>query len=133
MKQTYFAIEVIMGSGKTMVMGLLGNLLETDGYKFNLVPKAINDFRRWKTYDPLVECYQNCNQTAAMAHMHNMSTLLRYYSQNILMARRTDSDLIVSDRSILSPPSQFLLMRISDMALSVLSLKIVSASRGKNG
>ena len=39
-----------------------------------------------------------------MANMHIMNTSLRYYSQNILMARHMDSDLIVSDRSILSPP-----------------------------
>ena len=104
MKQTYFAIEGIPVSGKTMAMGWLGDLLETDGYKFNLVPKPVNEFKWWKTYDPLVECYQNCNQSAAMAHMHIMNTSLRYYSQNILMARCMDSDLIVSDRSILSPP-----------------------------
>ena len=36
--------------------------------------------------------------------MHIMNTSLRYYSQNILMVRCMDSDLIVSDRSILSPP-----------------------------
>ena len=104
MKQTYFAIEGIMGSGKTTVMGWLGDLLETDGYKFNLVPEPVNDFKWWKTYDPLVECYQNCNQSVAMAHMHIINTSLRYYSQNILMARRTDSNLIVSDGSVLSPP-----------------------------
>ena len=130
MKQTYFAIEGITGSGKTTLMGWLGDLLETDGYKFNLVPEPVNEFKQLKTYDPLVECYQNCNQSAAMAHMHIMKTSLRYYSQNILMARCTDSDLIISDRSILSP--QFLPMHISDMALSVLSLKIVSTSCGKN-
>ena len=88
-----------------MAMGWLGDLLETDGYKFNLVPEPVNEFKRWKTYDPLVECYQNCNQSAAMAHMHIMNTSLRYYSQNILIMRRMDSDLIVSDRIILSPPS----------------------------
>ena len=130
MKQTYFSIEGITGSGKTMVMSWLGDLLETDGYKFKLVPKPVNDFKQWKTYDPLVECYQNCNQSAAMAHMHIMNTSLRHYSQNIIMARCTGSDLIISDRSILSP--EFLPMHISDMALSVLSLKIVPASHGKN-
>ena len=104
MKKTYFAIEGITGSGKTTAMGWLGDLLETDGYKFNLVPKPVNEFKWWKTYDPLAECYQNCNQSAAMAHMHIINTSLRYYSQNILMVRRMDSDLIVSDRSILSPP-----------------------------
>ena len=130
MKQTYFAIEGITGSGKTTVMGWLGDLLETGGYKFNLVPKPVNEFKWWKTYDPLVECYQNCNQSAAMAHMHIMNTSLRYYSQNILMVRSMDSNLIVSDRSILPP--QFLPMCISDTVLSVLSLKIVSAACGKN-
>ena len=83
MKQTYFAIEGITGSGKTTAMGWLGDLLETDGYKFNLVPEPVNEFKQWKTYDPLVECYQNCNQSAAMAHMHIMNTSLRYYSQHI--------------------------------------------------
>ena len=107
MKQTYFAIEGITGSGKTTLMGWLGDLLETDGYKFNLVPEPVNEIKQWKTYDRLVECYQNCNQSAAMAHMHIMNTSLRYYSQNILMARRTDSDLIISDRSILCPPPVF--------------------------
>ena len=85
-------------------MDWLGDLLETDGYKFNLVLEPVNEFKQWKRYDQLVECYQNCNQSAAMAHMHIMNTSLRYYSQNILMARHMDSNLIVSDRSILSPP-----------------------------
>ena len=107
MKQTYFAIEGITRSGKTMAMDWLGDLLETDGYKVNLVPEPVNEFKQWKTYDPLMECYQNCNQSAAMAHMHIMNTSLRYYLQNILMARCMDSNLIVSDRSILSPPPSF--------------------------
>ena len=59
MKQTYFAIEGITGSGKTTAMGWLGNLLETDGYKFNLVPELVNEFKWWKSYDLLVELLSN--------------------------------------------------------------------------
>lgn len=100
---TYFALEGITCSGKTTVMGWMGDLLEKEGYKYNLIPEPVEKYKTWKTYDPLVEMYQNSSQSAAMAQMHMMNEGMRYYSQNIVTAKRTDSDLIISDRSILSP------------------------------
>ena len=38
-----------------------------------------------------------------MAHIHIMKESLTYYSQNVVTARRSDGDVIISDQSILSP------------------------------
>ena len=84
-------------------MGWMGDYLDKEGYKYNLIPEPVDQYKTWKTYDPLVEMYQNSAQSAAMAQMHMMNEGMRYYSQNIVTARRADSDLIISDRSILSP------------------------------
>ena len=56
---TYFALEGITCSGKTTVMGWMGDLLEKEGYKYNLIPKPVEQYKMWKTYDPLIEMYQN--------------------------------------------------------------------------
>ena len=103
MNQTYFSIEGVVGSGKSTTMGWMGDMLETDGYKFNLIPEPLEKFKRWGTYDPLAECYRNPASSAVMAHIHIMKQSLSHYSQNVVLARRSDCDVIVSDRSILSP------------------------------
>ena len=45
MNQMYFAIEGIVGSGKTMTMGWMGDMLETDGYRFHLISEPIEKFK----------------------------------------------------------------------------------------
>jgi len=103
MNPTYFALEGIIGAGKSSVMGWMNEILETDGYKFHLIPEPIEKFKCWKTYDPLVECYKQPEQSAALAQMHMMNVSLNYYSQSVLTSKRSDYDVVLSERSIFSP------------------------------
>ena len=68
----YFAIEGIVGCGKTTLLEWLKMMLLEDGCTFYMISKPVNKFKKKITYNPLDECYKCPSQSAAMAQIHIM-------------------------------------------------------------
>ena len=99
----YFAIEGIIGSGKTTLLEWLKIMLLEDGHTFYMIPEPVDKFKKKITYNPLEECYREPLLSAAMAQIHIMDESVKHYTEEVGKARKMKLDLILSERSIVSP------------------------------
>ena len=99
----YFALEGIVGSGKTTVMQWLEEILNKNGYSYVIIPEPVEKFKKKLTYDPLEECYRDPEKSAALAQIHIMDESIKHYTAEIAKARSKSVDFIISERSICSP------------------------------
>ena len=99
----YFALEGIVGSGKTTLLEWLKVMLLADGHTFYMIPEPVDKFKKKVTYNPLEECYKCPEQSAVMAQIHIMDELVKHYTEEVTKARKMKLDLVLSERSIVSP------------------------------
>ena len=99
----YFTIEGIIGSGKTTLLEWLKIMLLEDGHTFYMIPEPVDKFKKKITYNPLEECYREPLLSAAMAQIHMMDESVKHYTEEVGKARKMKLDLILSERSIVSP------------------------------
>ena len=98
----YFAIEGIVGCGKTTLLEWLKMMLLEGGHTFYIIPKPVEKFKKI-TYNPLDKCYKNPTKSTALAQIHIMDESVRHYTEEVTKARKMKLDLVVSERSIVSP------------------------------
>ena len=55
------------------------------------------------TYNPLDECYKCPEQSAVMAQIHIMDESVKHYTEEVTKVRKMKLDLVLSERSIVSP------------------------------
>ena len=99
----YFSLDGIVGSGKTTMLEWLKEMLLEDGHTFYLIPEPVDKFKKKMTYNPLEECYNCPEKNAAMAQMHIMDESVKHYTEEVMKARKMKLDLVLSERSIISP------------------------------
>ena len=99
----YFALEGIVGSGKMTLMEWLKGMLLEDGHTFYMIPEPVDKFKKKVTYNPLEECYKCPEQSAVMAQIHIMDELVKHYTEEVMKVRKMKLDLVLSERSIVSP------------------------------
>ena len=99
----YFALEGIVGSGKTTVIQWLEDILQKNGYSYFIIPEPVDKFKKKLTYDPLEECYRDPEKSAALAQIHIMDESIKHYTSEVAKARAKSVDFIVSERSVCSP------------------------------
>ena len=92
-----------MGSGKMTVLEWLKVMLLEDGYTSHMIPEPVDKFKKKVTYNPLEECYKCPQQSAAMAQIHIMGQSVKHYTEEVTKARKMKLDLVLSERSIVSP------------------------------
>ena len=79
------------------------NMLLEDGHMFYMILKPINKFKKKITYNPLEECYREPLTSAAMVKVHIMDESVKHYTAEVAKTRKMKLDLILSERSIVSP------------------------------
>ena len=99
----YFAIEGTVGSRKMTLLEWLKVMLLKDGPTFYMIPKPVNKFKKKVTYNPLDECYKCPKQSAVMAQIHIMDESVKHYTEEVTKVRKIKLDLVLSERSIVSP------------------------------
>ena len=99
----YFALEGIVGSGKTTLLEWLKVMLLEDGHTFYMISEPVDKFKKKVTYNPLDECYKSPEQSAVMAQIHIMDESVKHYTEEVTKARKMKLDLVLSERSIVSP------------------------------
>ena len=99
----YFALEGIVGSGKMTLLEWLKVMLLEDGYTFYMIPEPVDKFKKKVTYNPLEECYKCPAQSTVMAQIHIMDQSVKHYTEEVTKARKMKLDLVLSERSIVSP------------------------------
>ena len=99
----YFALEGIVGSGKTTLLECMKVMLLKDGYTFYMIPEPVHKFKKKITYNPLEEYYKCPQQSAVMAQIHIMDESVKHYTEEVTKARKMKLDLVLSERSIVSP------------------------------
>ena len=92
-----------MGSRKTTLLEWLKVMLLTDGHTFYMIPEPVAKFKKKVTYNPLEECYKCPKQSAVMAQIHIMDESVKHYTEEVMKARKMKLDLVLSERSIVSP------------------------------
>ena len=99
----YFALEGIIGSGKTTVIQWLEDILQKNGYSYLIIPEPVEKFKKKLTYDPLEECYRDPEKSAALTQIHIMDESIKHYTSEVAKARAKSIDFIVSERSVCFP------------------------------
>ena len=92
-----------MGSGKTTLLEWLKVMLLADGHTFYMIPEPVDKFKKKVTYNPIEECYKCPKQSAVMAQIHIMDESVKHYTEEVTKARKMKLDLVLSERSIVSP------------------------------
>ena len=78
-------------------------MLLTDGHTFYMIPEPVDKFKKKVTYNPLEECYKCPEQSAVMAQIHIMDKSVKHYTEEVTKVRKMKLDLVLSERSIVSP------------------------------
>ena len=78
-------------------------MLLKDGHTFYMIPEPLNKFKKKITYNPLDECFKCPEQSAVMAQIHIMDESVKHYTEEVTKARKMKLDLVLSERSIVSP------------------------------
>ena len=78
-------------------------MLLEDGHTFYMIPKPVDKFKKKITYNSLEECYRETLQSAALVQIHIMDESVKHYSVEVVKARKMKLDLVLSERSIVSP------------------------------
>ena len=99
----YLALGGIVGSGKMTLLEWLKVMLLADGHTFYMIPEPVDKFKKKVTYNPLEECYKCPEQSAVMAQIHIMDESVKHYTKEVMKARKMKLDLVLSERSIVSP------------------------------
>jgi len=92
-----------VGSGKTTLLEWLKVMLLEDGYTFYMIPEPVDKFKKKVTYNPLDKCYKCPEQSTVMAQIHIMDESVKHYTEEATKARKMKLDLVLSERSIVSP------------------------------
>ena len=94
----YYALEGIIGCGKTTVLSLLSKVPQ-----LHCIPEPVEAFARYGSHNPLSLSYENPHINAAIAQMHILRASANFYHAELQRVRNDNPLCIVSERSILSP------------------------------
>ena len=99
----YIALEGVICAGKTSTLKWLRTLFERDNINATVIEEPVKRFSKKDGFDPLRECYADPLKSGVAAQLHILNESFDHYSSELSEARKQGKDIIISERSILSP------------------------------